>query len=235
MDRKLQAACAAFLALLITASAALAQGQQSAAVCVIVYQDSNQNGVRDPGEDAVTNINISLMIDSNVVIANYVTNQREPFCFNDLAPRQYALSLSSPFYQPLDPTPVTFVLGSGGRYTHEFGVVPVKATVSAPDPILYVPLTVPVRLGMSTAGALGMMALFSGFGLIIYGLFFHRRYPAPNWVVPPPWEQEASPAAPTRTMPKPDTTVADTAWRASRLLANRAPPNARNNINATMP
>ncbi len=211
MNRKLLAACAAFLVLFITASAAFAQSQQPGAVCVIVYQDSNQNGVRDPGEDALTDINVSLMVDSNIVVANHVTNQPEPFCFENLAPQQYTLGVSSPFYQPLDPTPVIFVLGSGGRYTHEFGVVPVKANAAAaaPDPILYVPLTVPVRLGMSTAGALGMMALFSGLGLIIYGLFFHRRYPAPAWVEPPPWEQGASPAAPTRTMPKPDNADAD--------------------------
>jgi hypothetical protein len=209
MNRKFLAVCAAFLVLLVTVSAALAQSQQSGAVCVIVFQDANQNSVRDPGEEAVTDVNVSLMVDSNVVVANYVANQREPFCFNDLVPRQYTLSLSSPFYQALDPAPVTFVLGSGGRYTHEFGVVPVKATAPAPDTILYVPLTVPVRLGMSTAGALGVMALFSGLGLILYGLFFHRRIPAPEWAAPPPWEQEASPATPTRTIPRPSAAPVD--------------------------
>ncbi len=209
MNRKILAACTALLILLITASTALAQTAQPGAICVIVYQDTNQNGVRDPGEEVLTDINVSLMVGSNIVIANYVTNQREPFCFNNLAPQQYTLGLSSPFYQPFDPAPVTFMLGAGGRYTHEFGVVPVKASAATPDPILYVPLTVPVRLGMSTAGALGMMALFSGLGLMIYGLFLHRRLPRlkdvmPEWAAPPPWEQGASPAAPTRVMQKPD-------------------------------
>lgn len=175
---------------------ARAQQPGAGSVCVIAYDDANRNGVRDPGESALLDVNISLMTPANVLIANHVTALREPYCFDNLPPQQYMVGIDSPLYDPVDPAPVSFTLNPDERVTYEFGAI-ARPPAAAPDPsesILYIPLTLPVRIGMSALGALLTMAAFTGLGLVVYGLLLHRRFPPvedllPEWAGPPPWEQ----------------------------------------------
>lgn len=159
------------------AGAAYAQAADAGTVCVIAYADANQNGVRDPGEDALLDVNINLMLAANVVIANHVTALREPYCFEDLAPQQYMLNLSSPLYDPVDAAPMTFTLPAGQRVTYELGAVarPAEQVVDPSTSILVIPLNLSTRIGLGVGAALGVMALFAGLGLVIYGLFLHRK------------------------------------------------------------
>lgn len=159
------------------AGAAHAQAADAGTVCVIAYADANQNGVRDPGEDALLDVNIDLMLGANVVIANHVTALREPHCFEDLAPQQYMVNISSPLYDPVDAAPLTFTLPAGQRVTYELGAVahPAERVVDPSASILVIPLNLSTRIGLGVGAALGVMALFTGLGLVIYGLFLHRR------------------------------------------------------------
>lgn len=180
---------------LVFAHPAAAQG---GAICVITFNDANGNGLRDTGEETLENINVNLMVDSNLVVANRVTQAGEPYCFNNLPAQDYTLSFDSPLYKAVDDTPVRVALEAGGRVTREFGAVrkAERAEVAPSDTILNIPLTMPVRLGMSLAAALIVMAVFSGVGLAIYGLFMHRRpLREPVWVEPPTTTTSAGVAA----------------------------------------
>jgi hypothetical protein len=163
----------------LSAPAGVAQAQPADAgtVCIIAYADANQNGVRDPGEDALLDVNIDLMLAANVVISNHVTALREPHCFEDLAPQQYMVSISSPLYDPVDAAPMTFTLPAGQRVTYELGAVarPDEQIADPSASILVIPLDLSTRIGLGVGAALGIMALFAGLGLVIYGLFLHRK------------------------------------------------------------
>jgi hypothetical protein len=159
------------------AGVAQAQPADAGTVCIIAYADANQNGVRDPGEDALLDVNIDLMLAANVVIANHVTALREPHCFEDLAPQQYTVSISSPLYDPVDAAPMTFTLPAGQRVTYELGAVarPAEQVADPSASILVIPLDLSTRIGLGVGAALGIMALLAGLGLVIYGLFLHRK------------------------------------------------------------
>ncbi len=150
---------------------------QSGAICVIAFEDINQNALRDPGEPTLNDINLNLMVGSNIVVANHVTKGNAPFCFEGLPAQQYTLSAESPLYQPVDAAPRSFLLKAGERVTLEFGAVPLPTTFAAlpAETVITIPLTVPTRLGLSLAAALVVMALFSGIGLVVYGLMMGRR------------------------------------------------------------
>lgn len=145
--------------------------------CVTVYDDTNQNGQRDPGEGAVLNVNVTLSVDSGPVISNHVTDSSEPHCFQNLPPAQYTLTVDSPLYEAVDPTPFTFTLDTKGQINHEFGVKPKPPAPTADDSILNIPLTLPVRLELSSLCTAGAMGTVGGLGLILYGLFIHPRKP----------------------------------------------------------
>ncbi len=158
--------------------APLARAQaNTGSVCVLVYLDSDRNGFRASGEDVLANVNVNLMLTPNIIVANHVTTGSEPFCFTNLPPQQYMVSINSPTYAPVSTAPVAFALTAGERITREFGAV-----ASAPDTtplpeetIITIPLNTPVRLGLSGLCALGAMAVLGAIGMFFYGLFFFRR------------------------------------------------------------
>ncbi len=177
MNRVMLCAAALAIAVLLSPSALIGQAQEGAgAVCALAYHDANQNGVRDAGEEALPEVSYNLMIASNVVVANYVALQGEPYCFENLPAQQYTLNIASPLYVPIDGA-VTFFLQPNERLLYEFGAL-YRAPQSAPEPqdaLTIIPMTPTVRLALSISAALLVMLLFSAFGMIFYGLFLHRR------------------------------------------------------------
>lgn len=145
-------------------------------ICALAYHDANQNGVRDFGEETLPEISYSLMIASNVLVANYVALQGEPHCFENLPAQQYTLQVSSPLYA-LDDSAITFVLQQGERVTHEFSARYRALQVNAlpQDALTVIPMTPSVRLGIALSAALIVMLLSIAFGMIFYGLFLYRR------------------------------------------------------------
>lgn len=171
------------IALLILAGIPGRMGHaQSGAICVIAFEDANQNALRDPGEPTLNDVNLNLMVGSNIVVANHVTEGNAPFCFEGLPAQQYTLSAESHLYQPVDAAPRSFLLRAGERVTLEFGAVPLPTSFAAlpAETVITIPLTVPTRFGLSLAAALVVMALFSGIGLVAYGLVMGRK-PTPAY------------------------------------------------------
>lgn len=181
--RCLWIASLALLMVLLGASKISAQATpQVGTVCVLAYEDANRNNIRDPGEAALGDVSFSLMLNSNVMVANHVAVRGEPFCFENLPAQQYTLSFESMTYIPINPAPLTFALAGKQRVTYEFGaaVRPPDGFVSPAESIIYVPMTPSVRVALSLGSALLVMAIFSGFGMAIYGVLLYRR---PNYSV----------------------------------------------------
>lgn len=165
--------------LLFFATGAAQAGNGS--ICVLVFDDTNRNGTRDSGEALLPDVSINLLVNETVIVANHVTDGKEPFCFQGLAPQQYTVAISSPLYQSTTLTSSTLSLNAGERATREFGAALPQATAEAtdssllPDGSVAVPVTQPVRIGLSAAAAIIAMVFFVGLGLILYGLFVMRR------------------------------------------------------------
>jgi hypothetical protein len=161
------------------AMVAPAQAAQNApgtgSICVLAFQDGNQNQVRDAGEGLLYDVNANLMVNQNLIMANHVTDGKEPFCFPNLPAQQYSVTFSSPFYEPSTLASFTFVLAAGDQITKEFGAVPKVTSGDNTGSSLTIPMTRPVRLGLSAAAALVAMALVAALGLIIFGLFVRRQ------------------------------------------------------------
>jgi LysM repeat protein len=69
----------------------------SEGLCVMLFEDRNQNGVRDVGENPLPDATIELFTDSGQVAAHR-TDGREPFCFNpsDVGPGTYFVLATAP-------------------------------------------------------------------------------------------------------------------------------------------
>jgi hypothetical protein len=169
-------AVAAMFAWLMASSTVHAQ-DSNGKVCIQAFSDTvHKNGFHDPGEALLPDVGVSLMVNQNVIIANYVTNGKEPFCFDSLAPQQYTVAFSSPLYEATTSTGFTFSLAPGEAPLKEFGAVP--RTPAADNPASSsgsdVPMTTQTRIGLAAAGAVIVMVFFAGLGLIIYALFMRR-------------------------------------------------------------
>jgi len=116
------------------------------------------------------------MVSQNVIIANHVTDTKEPYCFDNLPPQQYTVSFSSPLYDPTTSIGFTFSLASSETAEKAFGARPKAAPVDpAASSGLNVELSTPMRIGLWAAGALVVMVLFAGIGMIIYAVFLRRQ------------------------------------------------------------
>jgi hypothetical protein len=162
---------------LVMASSTVHAQESNGKVCVQAFSDTvHKNGFHDPGEALLSDVGVNLMVNQNVIIANYVTDGKEPFCFSNLTPQQYTVTFSSPLYEATTSTGFTFSLAPGEAPLKEFGAVPktTPASDTASTPDSNAPMTTQARIGLAAAGAVIAMVFFAGLGLIIYALFMRR-------------------------------------------------------------
>ena len=165
------------LAAFVLISAPVAAAQQTPApgsVCVLAFDDSGQHHSRSPGDALLSDINITVMVDQKTVIANHVTDGKEPYCFHNLPPKEYTVSFSSPFYDPTTLSTFTFILAPGEQVNQEFGALAKVTPSPTPANSVNLQLTRTVRLGVSAVGAILAMALLVALGLILFSVFVHR-------------------------------------------------------------
>src|SRR5690348_11383700 len=71
-----------------TTVSALQTAPGTGIICVLAYADTNQNHTRDAGEGLLNDVNASIAAASgganSLIIANHVTDGKEPFCFPNL-------------------------------------------------------------------------------------------------------------------------------------------------------
>jgi hypothetical protein len=173
--------CAAVIVLTILMVLGWAQSSQTiraqqtddGSICVLVFDDANRNGFLDLGEGSLKDINVDLMINQNMIIANHITGDPEPFCFAGLSPQQYTVSFSSPLYEATTPSTSTFSLSPGERVLRNFGAA-ARAPASGDAAPASPALTMQQRLGLSAFGAAIVMTGMTGLGMLIAYLIYRR-------------------------------------------------------------
>jgi LysM repeat protein len=97
-------------------------------VCVLLFDDANQNGIRDLEEQKLAGIPVQITSQGQV-IASYTTDGvSEPYCFADLSPESYEVSWESLAYTPTNEQAWTAEVTAGATLTHEFGAQLTGAT-----------------------------------------------------------------------------------------------------------
>lgn len=166
------------ICLLFVLGAALpvqAQGDPGA-ICILTFADANQNGIREEGEAALANTDVSLK-QNGVVLSNLVINENTSgeLCFRNLSAGVYVVTFSNPFAQASTPATFDFTVRLGDTLRAEFGAAPQLTTSTPASANLTIPLTRPVRIGMALGGALLVMGFMTGLGLLLRNLSALRR------------------------------------------------------------
>ena len=200
-----------FVALLLTALIILLPGraaaQQTGALCVATYADSNGNGIREEGESVLAGVNVNLSTAGVIILTHITAEGEDQHCFENLLPGYYTITFTdSPTYRPTTSNEGTFELAGGQTLTiNDFGAVPIPlsnlraevaaqiAAASSEDE----PLDTPVRLLLATVGSMVVMIFMIGVGAVIMGLQSGGRDgkrarqpetlpPPPTQITPPP-------------------------------------------------
>jgi hypothetical protein len=148
-----------------------AQQANTGSVCVLAFDDANRNGYRDPGENLLKDVNVSLMINQTLIVANHVTDGTEPFCFTNLSPQQYTISFSSPLYEATTSSTFTFSLSPDERATRDFGAV-ARTSAGGDTVSVSAGLSLQQRLGLSAFCAAIVMTGMTGLGMMIAYLIY---------------------------------------------------------------
>ena len=178
MNRNVRAAAIVLIILLALGcvqSVEITRAQQasSGSVCVLAFDDANRNGFREPGEGALKDINVNLMINQNMIIANHLTEDPTPFCFTGLSPQQYTVSFSSPLYEATTQSTFTFLVSPGEQVLRDFGAA-ARTSASGDTAPASAALTLQQRLGLSAFGAAIVMTGMTGLGMLIAYLIYRR-------------------------------------------------------------
>jgi hypothetical protein len=88
-----------------TPSATPCAAPASSSICVMSYNDLNNNGVRDPGEPLIAGAVITVTNLSTGIVGVYTTTGNEPYCFHSLPPGLYRVEERNPDGYPNSTTP----------------------------------------------------------------------------------------------------------------------------------
>ncbi len=158
-----------------------AEEQSAGAICVLLFEDANLNGLRDEEETLIANGTMNL---SGVMSDSYTTDGvSEPHCFSNLDSGDYVTSATPPegyHLTGLAELPVTIT--GGGQIELNFGVVPSEETApgEAAKPAEEEADTAPtdgspLRTFLIIAGIVVVVALAVGGGLAAYFLIYKRK------------------------------------------------------------
>jgi murein DD-endopeptidase MepM/ murein hydrolase activator NlpD len=95
----------------------------SATLCVVMFEDANQNRIQEDGEALVPGGAINLNANGSAVSDYETDGASEPHCFSDLAAGEYIAAASAPSgYGLTTPNQLRVSAGSGARVNIAFGV-----------------------------------------------------------------------------------------------------------------
>lgn len=140
-------------------------------LCIAVFADANQNGMREPGEDYLKEATIQLLDETDAEALDYRTDgQSEPFCAPDLQRRTYVIAAVAPAgYGLTGAARLVLDLRVGGDdVVVEFGAWPGYESADAP---LTQPLA-PDDISAETIRPAILLELSGLFVLMLAGLVF---------------------------------------------------------------
>ncbi len=161
-----------FITLFCIAYATPLAAQSGGEICLLAYEDSNQNGLHEPQETAFTGVGVSLLTQDDLIIGNHVTGS-DAFCFQGIAAGSYTVRFeSSPNHTATTENTAAIELAEGQRLRLEYGAVPQnpfldEAPASSGDKVDTV-----TRLLISLMAAVVAMILMIGFGAIVMGFIY---------------------------------------------------------------
>lgn len=149
-----------------------------AALCLLVFADSNENSMRDPGETLLANATIQLLDSAGQEQLRIVTAS-QAHCQRDLPPGSYQLVVGAPTdYGLTTPAKLQVDLRAGSSIRLEIGARQGRQTLPVPAPGAPVPEATPPPAAAepsvlySLSGllllALAGLVLASGFGLALF-------------------------------------------------------------------
>ncbi len=143
-------------------------------VCVMSYDDSNSNGLREADEAKVAGITFTLS-DGTQVVGRYTTDAiSEPYCFADLTPGTYIVSWTGDTFQPTTEQSWTVDVGAGSIQSREFGALPLQGGAAADAGDGGEGGGMPGWL-IALLGALGVIIVLGGAGVAIYYFVIQRQ------------------------------------------------------------
>jgi hypothetical protein len=166
--------------ILVTLTLSVAHGQESSsAICVLAFEDANENGLRDTGELPLPGVAVNIAINTDVIVASHVTtDQNDHFCFEGLASGVYNLYfVDSPNHRATTQNSAALALGAE-RIKVDFGAVPLSpfadeptATTTAVDTTDELALS--TRLLIAALGTVLVMIFMLGLGVMIASAWFY--------------------------------------------------------------
>jgi LysM repeat protein len=142
-------------------------------VCVMSYEDSNANGIRDGGESTLAGITFAVS-DSTQIVAQYTTDGNEPYCFTELVPGTYIVSWTGDQYTATTDQTWATSVAAGATVSREFGAQSTGEAAqgsgsSKPDREGGLPVWATALIG-----AVGVIFFLSGIGAAAYFLVIRR-------------------------------------------------------------
>jgi hypothetical protein len=165
---------------LVSPFAAARAQDQTGALCVSTFADTNGNGLREETETNLQGVNINLSTEGVIIGTHVTTAEDTEYCFENLLPSVYTVTFTdSPTYRTTTANEGTFALDGGQRLTlNPFGAVPVptaelRAKVAAQVVAAEEsdePLETSTRLLLSTVASMAVMLFMIGVGAVLLGV-----------------------------------------------------------------
>jgi hypothetical protein len=157
----------------------VAHGQESgSAICVLAFEDANENGLRDTGENPLPGIAVNIAINTDVIVASHVTtDQNDHFCFEELTSGVYNLYFAdSPNHRATTQNSAALALDNE-RIKVDFGAVSLspfadETTTTAPAADIDDELALSTRLLIAALGTVFVMIFMLGLGVMIASVWF---------------------------------------------------------------
>ena len=164
--------------LAIPLSSANAQNGDNA-ICLLTYNDLNENGVRDAGELPLAGVSVNLAVDVDLIFATHISDASgDAYCFERLPAGTYALYFAeSTNHRATTQNSVSIEVSQGQRIRVEFGAVPTPAIltedmVAALRGDELTELDTLTRILIAVIGATFAIVFMAGFGIIIVSALY---------------------------------------------------------------
>jgi hypothetical protein len=159
--------------------------EQTGAICVSTFADTNGNGLREETEAVLPGVNVNLSTEGVIISTHVIAAEDAEYCFENLLPGIYTVTFTdSPTYRTTTANEGTFVLDSGQRLTlNPFGAVPVPSAELRAEVAAQViaaedsdePLDASTRLLLATIASMAVMVFMIGIGAVLLGVISSGR------------------------------------------------------------
>ena len=150
----------------------------TSSVCVLAFEDNNENGVRDAGEIPLPGISVHLAVNTDVIVRTHITTaDNRHYCFENLENNIYNLYFAeSVNHRATTESSAAVQLENSQRFRVEFGAIsqsPFRdAADAATEEDTSEELDTSTRLIFAAVGAILVMLFMFGLGIIVASILY---------------------------------------------------------------